>query len=122
APIANLDAALAAAFGDDWATRDDLHFGVIANRSNAPATGIGSVPPENGDPSRTLYVSKGTGSPGATTPWIASGSSALGVAATNLVGFVEAIDNITGNAAGVMTLNQGANPVEWNNSWSVWNP
>jgi uncharacterized repeat protein (TIGR02543 family) len=35
---------------------------------------------------------------------------------------MEAIDNVTANGNNVMTLTQGENPVEWNNSWTQWNP
>jgi len=58
-PVVNLNAELTAAFGSDWASRNDLYFGVIANRNNAPASGLGVGPTENGDPSRTVYVSRG---------------------------------------------------------------
>ncbi|MBU6180487.1 MAG: hypothetical protein KGR69_12550, partial [Verrucomicrobia bacterium] len=119
--LVNLNTELTAAFGEDWATRNDLYFGIIANRNNAPASGLGSAPAENGDPSRTIYASKGTGSANSTTPWSFT-SSALGVSATAIGGFMEAIDNITANGNNVMLLTQGANSVEWNNSWSQWNP
>lgn len=119
--LANLESELASAFGSDWATRSDLYFGIIANRNNAPATGLGSAPAENGDPSRTIYASKGTGSAASTAPW-SFVPSALGVSATAIGGFMEAIDNVAANGNAVMTLTQGANPVEWNNSWSEWNP
>ncbi len=119
--LANLNTELTSAFGEDWATRNDLYFGIIANRNNAPASGLGSAPAQNGDPSRTIYASKGTGSANSTTPW-AFNTSALGVSATAIGGFMEAIDNIAANGNAVMTLTQGANPVEWNNGWSEWNP
>jgi hypothetical protein len=119
--LANLNTELTSAFGEDWATRNDLFFGIIANRNNAPASGLGSAPAENGDPSRTIYASKGTGSANSTTSW-AFNTSALGVSATAIGGFMEAIDNIAANGNAVMTLTQGANPVEWNNGWSEWNP
>lgn len=119
--FANVNEELAAAFGNDWATRSDLYFGAIANRSNAPTSGLGSVPPENGDPSRTIYASRGTSAPGGASPWTGFVTSALGIAATELGGFIEAIDNIAGEN-GVMTLSQAANPVEWHNSWSKLNP
>jgi len=115
----NIKAELTAAFGADWATRTDLYFGITANRSNAPASGLGSVPPVSGDPSRTIYATKGTASPNATLPWNFTTSS-LGVAATAQVGFIEAIDDVPGNQ--VATLSQGAFPVQWNNSWTEWNP
>jgi hypothetical protein len=119
--LANLNTELTSAFGEDWAARNDLYFGIIANRNNAPASGLGSAPAENGDPSRTIYASKGTGSANSTVPWSFT-SNSLGVSATAIGGFMEAIDNVAANGNAVMTLTQGGNPVEWNNSWSEWNP
>jgi hypothetical protein len=120
--LVNLDAELTAAFGAGWSSRSDLYFGVIANRSNATPSGIGSAAPENGDPARTIYASKGVATAGAGTPWSGFSVSALGIAATAHQGQIAAIDNIAANANNVMTLTQAANPVEWNNSWSQWNP
>ncbi len=120
--FANLNEELTAAFGSDWATRSDLYFGAVANRSNGPASGLGSDPEFEGDPSRTIYASRGTDVPGGSTAWTGFVSSALGTAATELGGFIDAIDDIAGNANGVMTLSQGANPVQWHNSWSKLNP
>ncbi|MBU6179863.1 MAG: hypothetical protein KGR69_09360, partial [Verrucomicrobia bacterium] len=119
--LVNLNAELTAAFGSGWASRSDLYFGIIANRNNAPASGIGSAPAQNGDPSRTIYASKGTGSANSTTPWSFT-SSALGVSATAIGGFMDAIATVSANSNAVMTMSQSANPVPWNNSWSVWNP
>lgn len=119
--LVNLNTELTAAFGSGWASRSDLHFGIIANKNNAPASGIGSAAPQNGDPSRTIYASKGTGSANSTTSWSFT-SNALGVSATAISGFMDAIATVTANGNAVMTMTQAANPVPWNNSWSVWNP
>jgi hypothetical protein len=119
--LVNLNTELTAAFGEGWASRSDLYFGIIANRNNAPASGIGSAAPQNGDPSRTIYASKGTGSAKSTTSWSFT-SSALGVSATAIGGFMDAIATVSANSNAVMTMTQSANPVPWNNSWSVWNP
>jgi hypothetical protein len=120
--LVNLDAELVAAFGDGWELRTDLYFGVFANRSNATPSGLGSVAPENGDPARTIYASKGVLTPGSAAPWTGYSTSSLGLAATAHSGQIEAIDDITANGNGVATLTQGANPVQWNNGWSKWNP
>jgi uncharacterized repeat protein (TIGR02543 family) len=120
--LVNLNAELVAAFGDGWASRTDLFFGVFANRSNATPSGLGSVAPENGDPARTIYASKGTALAGASTPWSGFSVSSLGLAATSHAGQIEAIDDITANGNNVATLEQGVNPVQWNNGWSRWNP
>ncbi len=120
--LVNLDAELIAAFGAGWNARTDLHFGVFANRSNATPTGIGSALPENGDPARTIYTSKGVTTAGTGTPWSGFSVSSLGLAATAHQGQIAAIDNIAANSNNVMTLVQATNPVEWANSWSQYNP
>lgn len=120
--LVNLDTELTAAFGAGWSSRTDLYFGVIANRSNATPSGIGSAAPENGDPARTIYTSKGVAVAGTGTPWTGFSVSALGLAATAHQGQLAAIDNVSANGNNVMTLIQASNPVEWNNSWSQWNP
>ncbi len=126
--LVNLDAELTAAFGADWATRTDLYFGVIGVLSKNPPSGLGSAAPVNGDPSRTIYLSKGTTAPGASSPWEGFTTSALGSAANNHHGQVDADRpainhaDIVPNGNQVATVTQGANPVPWNNSWSRWNP
>lgn len=118
----NLNAELEAAFGAGWAARTDLYFGVIANRSNATPSGLGSVAPENGDPARTIYVSRGAATAGTAPAWSGFSVSALGIAATAHAGQIDAIDNLTANGNEVATLSQGANPVEWFNGWTAFNP
>lgn len=120
--LVNLDAELTDAFGAGWSARSDLYFGVFANRSNATPSGLGSAAPENGDPARTIYTSKGVTVAGTGTPWSGFSVSALGLAATAHQGQIAAIDNITANGNNVATLIQASNPVEWNNSWTQWNP
>jgi len=120
--LVNLDAELVAAFGAGWNARTDLYFGVFANRSNATPSGIGSVAPENGDPARTIYTSKGVTVAGTGVPWTGYSVSALGSAATTHQGQIAAIDDVAANGNNVMTLTQAANPVQWNNSWTQWNP
>nr|MDH4410078.1 hypothetical protein [Verrucomicrobiales bacterium] len=120
--LVNLNAELTAAYGADWSTRTDLYFGVFANRSNATPSGIGSAAPENGDPARTIYASKGVTTAGTGVPWSGYSVSALGSAATPHQGQIDAVDNIAANSNQVMTLDQATNTVEWNNSWSRWNP
>lgn len=120
--LVDLDDELTAAFGAGWSSRSDLYFGVFANRSNAAPTGLGSVAPANGDPARTIYVSKGTATAGSSTPWSGFSVFALGLAATAHAGQIEAIDDILANPNNVATLTQGGNPVQWNNGWTAWNP
>lgn len=120
--LVDLNAELTAAYGAAWSSRTDLYFGVFANRSNATPSGIGSAAPENGDPARTIYTSKGVTTAGTGTPWSGFSVSALGLAATAHQGQIAAIDNIAANSNNVMTLVQATNPVEWANSWTAYNP
>jgi len=120
--LVDLSAELTAAYGASWSSRTDLYFGVFANRSNATPSGIGSAAPENGDPARTIYTSKGVTTAGTGTPWSGFSVSALGLAATAHQGQINAIDNIAANGNQVMTLVQATNPVEWANSWTAYNP
>lgn len=126
--LVNLNAELTAAFGGDWATRTDLYFGVIGVLSKNPPFGLGSSAPVNGDPARTMYVSRGTTIAGTAIPWSGFSSSALGSAANNHHGQVDADlpainhNSIIANSNGVATVTAAANPVPWRNSWSSWNP
>lgn len=123
--LVNLDDDLTAAFGADWATRPDLYFGVFANFTNSPPAGsglLGSVADTNGDPGRTIYTSKGTGTPQMSTAWTGFSVSALSSPATIHQGQITALAAITANGNEVATLSQSANPVQWNNGWSSWNP
>jgi hypothetical protein len=120
--LVNLNAELTAAYGAGWSARTDLYFGVFANRSNATPSGIGFAAPENGDPARSIYASKGVTVAGTGVPWSGYSVSALGLAATAHQGQIAAIDNIAANSNQVMTLIQSYHTVEWNNSWTQWNP
>jgi len=120
--LVNLDAELVAAFGAGWAARTDLYFGVFANRSSNDPGGIDPAAPENGDAARTIYTSKGTSVAGTATPWMGFSVSALGIAGTAHQGQISALGAITANGNDVATLTQAANPVQWNNGWSEWNP
>ena len=120
--LVNLDAELTAAFGTGWNARTDLYFGVFANRSNATPTGIGSAAPENGDPARTIYTSKGVTTAGTGTPWSGFNANSLGLAATAHQGQIAAFAGVGANSNKVMTLVQATNPVQWANGWSAYNP
>lgn len=126
--IVNLDVELTAAFGAGWAARTDLYFGVIGVLSKNPPFGLGSAAPVNGDPARTMYVSRGTTNAGTALPWTGFSSSALGSAANNHHGQVDADlpainhSSIVPNGNNVATVTQASNPVPWRNSWSAWNP
>lgn len=128
AAFVNLNAELVAAFGANWSTRSDLYFGVIGVKSKNPPFGLGSTFPENGDSARTVYVTRGTAVAGASVPWSGFSSSALGSAANNHHGQVDADlaavnhSSVVANGNGVATISHSGNPVPWRNSWSEWNP
>ncbi len=119
--VVNLDAELQAAFGASWATRTDLYFGVIGVLTNNPAFGIGSEPPVNGDPGRTIYASKGTTTAGSATPWSFNAPGLAGPAGI-VQGQYTALATISANGNQVMTMIQASHPTQWNNSWTIYNP
>jgi hypothetical protein len=114
--IKNINDELVAAFGANWFSRTDLHFGVIANRSNN-----GTDPEEYGDPSRTFYISQSTTTPGGSTAPSGYTSASLGAAGVLLAQQIDAV-NILPSSNGVVTMTQGANPAEWTEGWSARNP
>jgi hypothetical protein len=122
--IGNIGATLTLVYGAGWYTRSDLWFGVVGNLNQQPNSGVGSRAAVDGDPSRTFYVS----TPAAT---IAEGvlyaqgtftPSSLGIGGGNLSGLEGILPGLNTEADGAAILSQATQPVEWNNSWSVWNP
>lgn len=128
--VGNIGATLTKVFGSNWYSRTDLYFGVIGNLNSESASGIFGKPPVNGDPSRTFYIGQPTAVPGQ-APLVPAGthvSGALGSAATKLAGMegmllgLNATPPLEAETDKSAILDQTAQPVEWNNSWSVWNP
>jgi hypothetical protein len=122
--LGNISTTLSATYGPNWYSRTDLWFGVIGNLNQQPTSGIGSRAPVNGDPSRTIYASAPTLSL-AGAQLIAAGtygSSALGAIGGNLSGMEAMIVTLTTQSDGAAVLDKDSQPVEWNNSWSEWNP
>jgi hypothetical protein len=122
--LGDIGATLSATYGSNWYNRTDLYFGVIGNLNGGEPTGAFGVPPVNGDPSRTFYLSQAASFP-RTGTLIAAGSypsAALGSAATKLGGLEAILPLIEAEADGAAVLVQGNSPVEWNNSWTIWNP
>jgi hypothetical protein len=122
--LGNVGGTLAATFGENWYERSDLYFGVIGNLSASSPTGFDAVPPVDGDPARTFYLSQPAIFPGAsgviaeeTYP-----NAALGSAGTKLAGLETVLPTIIADAERTAVLNQVTSPVEWNNSWTAWNP
>lgn len=128
--VGNIGATLSKAFGSNWYSRTDLYFGVIGNLNSESPSGVFGKAPVAGDPSRTFYIGQPTALPGQ-APVIPAGthvSGALGSAATKLAGMegmllgVNATPPLEAEADKSAILDQTAQPVEWNNSWSIWNP
>jgi hypothetical protein len=123
--LGNINNDLTATFGANWYSRSDLWFGVVANRSNlAPGFPNFDTGGPGEDPGRTWYTSVATAAAGAGLSWSGINSSALGTAGTNYNGLKTVLANLdeTAFGAGVAVLDQTTQPVEWNNSWSKWNP
>lgn len=122
--LGNISTTLSATYGANWYSRTDLWFGVIGNLNQQPTSGIGSRAPVDGDPSRTVYVSAPTVDIGSAQLIAAGtyGSSALGGVGGNLSGMESMIVGLTTQADGAAILDKDAQPVEWNNSWTTWNP
>jgi hypothetical protein len=122
--IGNIKGALDQVFGADWYTREDVWFGVVGNLNGNPTSGVGSRSPVDGDPSRTFYVSKAASTPGSGFLYGSSTftSSSLGTAGTSLAGMEGFLPNLTAEDDESAILDSSANPTEWNNSWTRWNP
>jgi hypothetical protein len=122
--LGNIGSTLTGVFGSNWYTRSDVWFGVLGNLNANPNSGVGNRPAVDGDPSRTWYVSRAASTAGSAA-LISAGtyvSSSLGTAGTNFSGLEGYLPNLTKQADGSAILDQSANPTEWNNSWSKWNP
>jgi len=125
--LTNIATVLSNTYGSDWFDRDDLWFGVAGNRDHlnplfAPAPGPGE------EATRTWYVSRSTSTPGGSVQWPAISGNSLGQGGTNFASFKGILLNPTAGeqlqevATGVTILDQNAQPVAWNNSWTKWNP
>ena len=122
--LGNIGSTLTGVFGSDWYTRSDVWFGVLGNLNANANSGVGSRAAVDGDPSRTWYVSRAASTAGSAALINASTyvSSSLGTAGTNFSGLEGYLPNLTAQADGSAILDQSANPTEWNNSWTKWNP
>lgn len=122
--IGNIGSTLAAAFGSNWYSRTDVYVGAFGNLNTTSPTGFPGTAPVNGDPSRTLYLTKPAGFPKEAN-LIPAGtyvSSALGSIGTKFAGMEGMLPTLLAEPDKSTVLSQTAKPVEWNNSWSVWNP
>jgi hypothetical protein len=119
----NIALDLSSTFGANWFDRTDLWFGTFGNLNYQPNSGIGSRSPVDGDPSRTVYVSRAAhDGPGSSLAWSGVGSAALGAAGSDFSGLEGFLPNLTATASGAAILDQSTSPVDWNNSWTEWNP
>jgi MYXO-CTERM domain-containing protein len=124
--LGNINGTLSAVFGANWYSRSDVYFGAAANLNQNANSGPGSRAPIDGDPSRTWYLSIPT-SVAAGGLLYAAGTfpnASLGSAGNSLAGMETFLMNgtLTELADGAAILDQTLNPVEWNNSWTQWNP
>jgi hypothetical protein len=121
---ANINSDLVAAYGSDWATRTDLYFGVIANRS---ATNNGGDPDGTGplEASRILYLSRTTSTPGGSTLYANGTNNANSAVASNYVGLKNGLATLNhANSSVVATLDisgtSTANADAILNSFTAW--
>lgn len=122
--LGNINDDLVATYGSGWASRTDLYFGAIANRSNLTATLVPAIPGE-ADAGRVIYVSAATTTVGGSNLRAAFANSSLGTTAVNYGGMKTNVlfgATETANNDGVISLNQSLSPTAWNNSWTVRNP
>lgn len=118
----NIGNVLSSVFGSNWYTRDDLRFGAIANLSDKTPQGAPTpipTPPVKGDPSRTVYASRATTTPGQATLFSGFNYQSLSnvtVAISSLEGIFADLGAPTGE--GAIVLEASVNEVTWRNSWT----
>lgn len=124
--VGNISNTLTTTFGPNWYSRSDVWFGVFGNLNNTSSGSPDFTEPVNGDPSRTVYLSQPANSPGNGSLYVASTftSSSLGIGTGNFNGLENILPtvNLTNGLDETRILTQASAPVEWNNSWSTWNP
>ena len=122
--VGNIGNTLSATFGPDWYSRTDLYCGAIGNLNVTSSASPTFTGPVNGDPSRTLYVTKPADFP-QEGELIAAGtytSGSLGSVGTKFSGMETMLATLKAEADTSGILNQLTQSVEWNNGWSSWNP
>lgn len=80
--VADLGATLTATYGANWFTSSDLSWGIFANRNNQNPGFPTNAPAVDGDPSRTIYVSRAATDVGDSTAWGTYGSAQVATAST----------------------------------------
>jgi hypothetical protein len=88
---ANIGSFLSATYGANWFSRTDLSWGAVGVRNNvSPFPPFGAAPAVvDGDPSATVYVSRGALSPGSSTPWTGYATNGLVAGATSMRGLLD---------------------------------
>lgn len=122
--LGNIGATLTSAFGSNWYSRSDVWFGVMGNLNNGNPGGGNPTAPVNGDPSRTVYLSQPASAQGSGSLYAPATftSGLLGTATNNFNGLEAILPAATSQADNATVLVQATKPVEWNNSWTAWNP
>ncbi len=120
--LGNIGSVLSTVFGDDWYTRQDLHFGAVANLSDKlpqGAPGLGLPAPVKGDPSRTVYASRATTTAGQAPLFTGFDYQNLSEP-TRDISSLESIFADLGapTAEGAIILEAAVHEVAWRNSWT----
>lgn len=122
--VGNISTTLSSVFGANWYSRSDVYFGVIGNLNASSPGSPFFTPAVDGDPSRTFYLSTPTNTVAAGQLYAPGtfNSATLGSVGTKFSGTESMVTTLVTEADGAAILTQSSQPVEWNNSWSVWNP
>jgi hypothetical protein len=110
--VADIGTHLENTFGAGWFTDSDVSWGIIGVRNSSDPTPVFGSPPAvvNGDPSATLYASKSTSTPGASTAWgtyveaqmVSSGTAMRGVLDVGANSFINQTAVANSNDRGVV--------------------
>ena len=76
--VTDLGAVLTSTYGSNWFSRTDLYWGIAGVRDSSAGGGLGVI---DGDAKATIYISRASSAPGASTAWsLASGSTVISTA------------------------------------------
>ena len=116
-----IGADLAAVYGTNWFTRTDLLWTIAGVRTNA-TFGADATSVVNGDPARTLYISKGASGLGTSTPNSTVASATVGTGATRMIDVQNGFRTTNGTLERTPTAGSGGRGVIQGtgdiNSWS----
>lgn len=121
--IGNIGQALSNAYGSGWYGRSDVYFGIIGNLRSL---GLPFAPnaPVAGDPNSTFYLSAPAATVGSGSLYAAGtyAAATLQSTSTKLGGLEGIFGSLTQEVGNTVVLDQVANPVQWQNGWTKWNP